>query len=155
MSSTSQAADRGAHRVQCSIEIDADVGRVFAAWSRFEGLPLLMDGVRRTKRIGERRILWDADVAGRQLVWEAEIVELAPEKRIRWESRWGAPNAGEVSFEALPGSRTCLSVDLRCWPRQGLERLGARLGLLRRRIRRDVEQFRRLVEKRAAEGDPP
>jgi uncharacterized membrane protein len=153
MGGSSQAGDRGVHRVQCSIEIDTDVETVFAEWSRFEGLPWLMDGVRRTKRIGERRILWDADVAGRQLVWEAEIVELVPDKRIRWESRWGAPNAGEVDFERLPGGRTRLSVDLRCWPRQGLERLGARLGLVKRRIRRDLAQFRRLVERRSAEGE--
>jgi len=152
MSSSSPADARGVHRVQCSIEIDADVATVFGEWNRFENLPLLLEGVRRTKRIGER-ILWDADIAGRQLVWEAEIVELVPEKRIRWESRWGVSNVGEVEFEVRAGGRTRLSVDMLCWPRSGLERLGARLGLVERRVQGDLARFRRFVETHAAEGE--
>lgn len=137
---------REGRRVRCSIEIDAEIARVFDHWSRFESLPRWMDGVRRTKQIGDRRVLWDVDVSGRQVVWEAEILECVPGKRIRWESRWGAPNAGEVSFEALPDRRTRLTVDLRFRPRDWLERIGARLDLVGSRIRRDLDQFRRCVE---------
>ena len=137
---------RGTRRVRCSIDIDVEVATVFDRWSRFESLPQWMDGVRRTKQIGDRRVLWDADVAGRQLVWEAEILECVPGKRIRWESRWGAPNAGEVTFEALSDRRTRLTVDLRFRPRDWLERIGARLDLVGSRIRRDLDQFRRCIE---------
>lgn len=138
---------RGDRHVQLSIEIDAGVARVFGLWSDFERLPRLMEGVRRAKRIGERCVLWDADVSGRQVVWEAEIVEQVPEKRIRWRSTWGAPNAGEVSFDELPGGRTRLQVSLRYRPRGVLEHVGAALGMLRARIARDLAQFRRAAER--------
>ena len=138
---------RRVRNVRCAIEIDASVERVFDQWSRFENLPRLMDGVRRTKRIGERRVLWDADVSGRQVVWEAEIVELVPGKRIRWESRWGAENSGEVSFEEIPGGGTLLTVDLRYRPRGLVECLGARLDLVGSRIQRDLLHFRHFVER--------
>lgn len=144
---------RTAQRVRCTVEIRAPVDQVFDQWSCFEQLPQLVDGVRRTRRIDERRILWDAEVAGRQVVWEAEIVELVPGKRISWESRWGAPNAGEVSFDELPGDCCRMTVDIVYQPRGPAERLGSRLGLLRSRIQRDLVQFRRFVESLAAVGE--
>jgi uncharacterized membrane protein len=95
----------GCFTLRESIEIDEEVETVFAHWNRFEDFPLFMESVRRTKRIGEQRVLWDTDIAGRQVVWEARIVESVPEKLVRWESSWGAPNSGEVRFDALPHVR--------------------------------------------------
>jgi len=137
---------KGRRRVACSIEIDAPVGPVFARWADFEQLPRLMDGVRRTQRIGEHRVLWDADISGRQVVWEAEIVESVPEKRIRWQSVWGAAHAGEVAFDPLPGNRTLVTVDITYRPNGLVERLGARLGFVKARIQGDLARFRRGVE---------
>lgn len=141
------AEDGGAlRRVTCSIDIDADTETVFEQWTHFDRLPRILDGVRRTKRIGDRRILWDADVVGRQVVWEAEIVECEPGKRVRWVSCWGAHNAGEVQFEPLPAGGTLMTVDFHFAPRGPIEALGARLGLLRLWVQRDLEHFRRHVE---------
>lgn len=137
---------RGMRRVVCSIEIEADSKRVFSEWTRFENLPHIMAGVRQTQQIGPGRILWDADVAGRQVVWEAEIIEQVPHKRIRWESRWGACHAGTVSFDELPDGRTLLTADVHYRPSGLMERIGARFDLLGLRIRRDLAQFRRFVE---------
>lgn len=129
-----------------TLEIDADVGRVFTHWQRFEDLPRFMEHVRRTKCIAPERVLWDIDISGHQVVWEAHIVACVPEKLIRWESSWGAPNWGEVRFEALPGSRTRLTVAIEYQPRGILEYIGARLGLADLHVRRDMGRFRRHVE---------
>lgn len=138
-----------ARRIHCSTEVEVDVERVFSAWSRFEELPRMLRGVRRTKRIGERHVLWDADICGRQVVWEAEVVEIEPDRRICWRSRWGAPNAGEVRFDELPEGGTRVSIDLACWPRGWIERLGAQLGLVTLRVQCDLARFRRFVERAA------
>lgn len=129
-----------------SIEIDAPVDEVFAQWSRCENFPHLMDSVRRVKRIDERRSLWDVDIAGRQFVWEARIVEQVPGKLVRWQSSWGASNAGQVGFEALPDDRTRLRVEIEFVPRSLLERLGARLGLADVHLRFDLTRFGQFVE---------
>jgi uncharacterized membrane protein len=142
-------APRGCFHLARSVEIDAGVGRVFALWTRYEDFPRVMDSVRRTRRIDERCVLWDVDVAGHQLVWEARILESVPEKRIRWESRGGAPHAGEVCFEALPDGRTRLEVAIEYQPRSFLERLGARLGLPDAQVARELACFRRHVERLA------
>lgn len=144
--SRSAGSAAGSRRARCSIEIGADVDRVFRQWTRYEELPRLMEGVRRTRRIDERRILWDVDVFGRQVVWEAEIVESVPSERIRWATRSGASHAGEVAFDELDGDRTRVRVDVCYRPEGVLERVGARLGLVAARIRRDLERFRSVLE---------
>jgi uncharacterized membrane protein len=129
-----------------SIEIDASVESVFADWNRIEDFPRFMESVRRTKRIDERRVLWDVDIAGHQVVWEARIIECVPEKLVRWESSWGAPNSGEVRFEDLAADRTRLTASIEFLPQRGLEHLGARLALVDLHVRRDLERFRRFAE---------
>ena len=136
----------GSFRIDASTEVDAPVAEVFARWSRFDELPRCMESVRRTKRIGERCVLWDVDILGRQLVWEARIVESLPEKRIRWTSRWGARHVGAVSFEPLSDARTRIRVEIEYQPRGLIERLGAWLGVVDLHVRRDLDLFRRSLE---------
>jgi uncharacterized membrane protein len=130
-----------------TVDIHQDVACVFACWNRFEEFPRFMESVRRTKRIDERRVLWDIDIAGRQVVCEAHIVESIPAKLIRWESSWGAGNSGEVRFEALPNERTRLTVAMEFRPQKLLDRLGALFGVVDDHVHRDLERFRGFVEK--------
>jgi len=141
------------HSVQ-SIEIAAPVDAVFLRWTRYEELPQLTHSVRRVKCIDARQILWDAEIGGRQVVWEARVVECVPQKLVRWESRWGAPNRGEARFEVLVDGRTRFEVEIEFRPRSPLERLGARLGLMDRHLRRDLERFRYAVERDLREPSP-
>jgi len=129
-----------------SIEIDAEVSAAFAAWTRIEDFPTFMRCIRRTKRVGEHTVLWDVDIGGRQVVWEARIVECVPGKRIRWESHFGAKNRGEVRFECGPDSRTRLHVEIEFEPRGLLENIGARLGIPGLHVRQALAHFRRHVE---------
>jgi len=135
-----------------SVEIDAAIGLVFARWSQYEDFPQFMASVRHAKRIDERKILWDVDILGRQIVWEARIIEHDPQKRIRWTSCWGSLNRGEVRFESLPGDRTCVTVEIEYQPRGLLEQLGARSGLIDLHVDRELARFRRIVEKHSAEA---
>lgn len=134
------------------MKIDADPRAVFDLWLQLEHLPEILDGVRRVKRIGSRRVLWDVDVAGRQLVWEAELTAVEPGKRIAWESRWGTPNRGELRFGRLAEGGTRVEVDIRFEARGLLERIGARFGLVRRRVQADLVRFGRFVHHLTAEA---
>lgn len=142
------------HRqLRCAIEIDAPVDRAFALWTRYESLPRLLESVRRTKIIDDRRVLWDVDIGGQQLVWEARILALEPDTRIRWESTWGTPNRGELCFERLLGERARMTVSIDYGPRGLLEHIGARLGLVDWNVRRDLERFRRFAESPAGRAE--
>lgn len=143
----------GRFRLREDIEICAPTARVYERWTRYEDLPRLLENVRRIQRIDEQRVLWDADVAGRQVVWEARIVEQVPPKRVRWESTWGAANRGEASFEELSDGRTRLTIEMVFETGGPLEALGARLGLVDLQVRRDLSRFRDALE--AERRDPP
>lgn len=142
-------------RASRAIEIGAPVERVYRHWTRYEDFPHLMASVRRAKRIDERCVLWDVDIAGHQLVWEARIVEDVPRERIRWESRRGPDHRGEVRFEALSTERTRLAVTIEYTTRSWLEWLGARLALVEIELARDLARFRRHLERSSVEDGPP
>jgi uncharacterized membrane protein len=139
------------YRVVHTVEVEGSPERVFASWTRFEDLPLFMECVRRVKRIDERRVLWDVDIWGRQVVWEGLILEQVPGKGMRWESVWGAPNSGELHLEALPGERTRLVLEIRYEPRHLLERIGARLGAVDRCVRRELARFQQVMARTSRE----
>ena len=129
-----------------TVEIAADTALVFAHWTRYERFPEFMQSVQRTKRISDRRVLWDVVIAGRQLVWEAHVEAVVPDTLIRWESRWGTRMAGEVRFEPLGPGRTRLVVEIEYAPDGLIERIGARLGWVDDCVRRELAAFRDHVE---------
>jgi uncharacterized membrane protein len=133
-------------RARAAVEIEAPVARVFAHWMRHERLARSLPNVKRVERSGNR-VRWYVEIGGREVAWEAQIVELVPDKFVRWESRRGARHHGEVRFDALPGERTHLSVEIAYWPRDFVERLGASLGVVDLRLRRNLEAFRRFIER--------
>lgn len=155
MRAEADPAEMPRHLVRCSIEIDAEPDRIFDLWLQLEDLSQIMDGVRRVKCVNDRCVLWEADIAGRQLVWEAEVLESQRPKRIAWASRSGTPNRGEVLFERASSGRTRIDVRIECQPNGLLERLGARLGLPRRQVESDLLRFRRFVEALPPEHDTP
>lgn len=141
------ATQRHSFRLIESVEIDAPVDRVFALWTRYEELPGRTGSVRRVKCIDPSQILWDVDVGGRQLVWEAGVVECVPQKLVRWKTRWGASHRGELRFESLPDDRTRLEVEIEYRPRGLIEHLGAWLGLVDHQVHRELCRFRYSVER--------
>ena len=139
------------HAIRSSVDIDSAPDRVFELWLRLERLPQVLESIQRVQRVSERRTLWDADVYGRQFVWEAEVTLDEPTRRLSWKSRAGAPNQGNVQALDLPGGATRLEVEIHCQPRGLLEKLGARLGLLRRLVDRELERFRVHAEGKASD----
>ncbi|NNL67133.1 MAG: hypothetical protein HKP30_12880 [Myxococcales bacterium] len=137
-----------------SLPIAAPVERVFDHWTRLERLPEILTNVRRVKRIGDRRSLWDVDVAGRQIVWEAEEVERIPHKTLRWVSTWGAEHRGCVGFTRLDDGGTRLDVEIEIRPRNLLERLGVWLGPVGSALSEDLSRFARFVEAHDPDSDP-
>ena len=127
--------------LRCEREIDVEPGRAFELWTRYSDLPRAIACVRRIQRIGAGRTLWDVDVGGYQLVWEAWVTEQSPGRSLRWTSRWGTPNQGEIRFEPLPDGRSRAIVEIEYAPSGLLERLGARLGIVRREIEGALADF--------------
>lgn len=78
---------------------------VYAFWRDLENLPRFMAHLEQVRATGERTSHWTADAPfGKNVGWDAEIVEEVPGERIAWRSTGNAdvPNAGNVRLQPAP-----------------------------------------------------
>ena len=78
---------------------------VYAFWRDLENLPTFMAHLEEVRATGDRTSHWSAGAPfGKNVEWDAEIVEEAPGEKIAWRSTGKAdvPNAGSVRFVPAP-----------------------------------------------------
>ncbi len=140
-------------RVEKSIDVKVPVYAAYGQWTRFEEFPRFMEGVRAVRQLDDRRLLWEAEVGGRDKVWEAEIREQVPNARIIWNSVEGNENAGIVTFEPIEdGAATRVNLAMSYRPEGFLETVGDALGFMARRVEGDLTRFRDFIEERGVES---
>ena len=101
---------------------------------------------------GQRpHLQWEAEIAGKDETWNAEITEQIPDKRIAWRSTSGAPNAGVVTFHQLSDNESRVMLQLDYEPEGIVEKTGDMLGVVERRIEGDLERFKEFIEARGTE----
>src|SRR5687767_3212568 len=104
------------HSIEHCIDVEAPVSAVYNQWTQFEEFPQFMEGVEEVRQMGDKRLFWKAEVAGKTKEWEAEIFEQIPDERIAWRSMSGAKNSGMVNFLDLGGGNTRVSLKLNYEP---------------------------------------
>ena len=134
-----------------SIVVHVPVRVAYGQWTRFEEFPRFMEGVKEVRQLDDKNLHWAADVAGRHAEWDAEIVEQVPDSRIAWRSTEGAQNDGYVEFEPVDEGSTRVSVVISREDESLVEKAGDALGLAERRVRRDLERFKDVVESSGGE----
>jgi uncharacterized membrane protein len=133
------------------IDVNAPLSAVYNQWTQFEDFPHFMEGVKEVRQDGDKRLFWRATIGGKEKEWHAEIVEQVPDSHIVWRSIEGAPNRGEVTFQALDAQRTkvALTID---YESEGLvEKVGDALGIASGRVEGDLKRFRDFIEERGSE----
>lgn len=81
---------------------------LYDRWRDPETVTKLFGGFAAVSAPGEGRLRWTVDGPfGRQLTWNAELVEEVPGELLRWESLSAVPAAveGSVRFRPAPGDR--------------------------------------------------
>lgn len=148
----------GGVHVEESVVINRPIEQLYRFWRNLENLPQFMSHLESVERITDTLSRWRAKgPAGRQLEWNAEIINEVPNQVIGWRSIEGSDvvSAGSVNFDAVgPGVGTRVRVKLQYSPPGG--RIGAAVARLFGRdaateIRDDLQRFKRLLET----GDVP
>src|ERR1700751_2645206 len=137
-----------------SIEVNAPLEMVYDQWTQFEEFPRFMEGVDEVKQVGLNQLFWKAKIAGIEKRWEAEISEQVPNERIAWQSVGGTPNRGAVTFAALDGFRTRVTLTMEYEPEGLLEKAGDVLGIPFSEVEGDLNRFREFMEKGGSETRP-
>jgi uncharacterized membrane protein len=139
-------------RIEESIEVDVAVRTAYNQWTQFEEFPRFMEGVEEVVQLDDTTIRWKAEVAGQDKTWKAGIIEQIPDQKVSWRSIEGAENAGTVKFESVGPDRTRVNLVMEVDPEGPLENLGTALGFLERRVKGDLERFKRYIESRGQES---
>ncbi len=137
--------------VEQSTDVAVPVHTAYNQWTRFEDFPRFMQGVQRIDQLTPVRTHWVTRIAGVDREFDAEISEQRPDERIAWHSVDGPAQSGVVTFHRLDDTRTRVMLQMEFSPEGFTEQAGDKLGLIRSRVRGDLENFRKFIEKQDAE----
>ena len=143
----------GGSSVEQCVTINRLPRELYQFWRNFENLPRFMEHLTSVQCIDEKRSHWVVKAPmGKQMEWDAEIINDEAGQLIAWQSLPGADvvNAGTVRFEPAPDGRGALvRVLIKYDPPGGI--LGAATAKLsnenpERQVREDLDRFKHLME---------
>jgi uncharacterized membrane protein len=138
-------------KVESSIEVNVPVSTAYNQWTQFEEFPRFMEGVKHVRQLDDRTLEWNAEIAGKDKTWQAEITEQEPDERIAWTSTSGARNAGVVTFHRISDDTTKVMLQMDFEPEGAMESAGDALGIPERQVQGDLERFKEFIESRGTE----
>src|SRR4051812_43529628 len=134
-----------------TIDVAVPVRTAYDQWTQFEDFPNFMEGVLQVEQRGDTLTHWVIEVGGVKREFDAEITEQTPDQRIAWRSIGGTDHAGVVTFHKLDDTNTRVTLQLETVPEGVVEKLGDKLGLAKRRAKKDLERFKEFIESRGTE----
>ena len=135
-----------------STTVAVPISVAYDQWTQFEDFPRFMEGVERVEQLDDKRLRWNASIAGQEKEWTAEIVDQTPDQRIAWKSTDGAENAGAVTFRPVGSNETEVTLRIDAEPEGPIETAGDALGFLQRRVHGDLKRFKEHVERNGGNG---
>ena len=133
------------------IDVNVPVSTAYNQWTQFEDFPHFMEGVKSVKQLDDTHLHWSAEIAGADKEWDAEITEQEPDMRVAWRATSGAENAGVVTFHHIDDNTTRVTLQMDVEPEGAVETAGTALGFLQRRVKGDLERFKKFIEGRGGE----
>jgi uncharacterized membrane protein len=140
-------------KVEKSFTIQRDRQELYDFWRNFSNLPRFMRHLESVTVLDDKRSHWVAKgPLGKDVEWDAEIINEIPGEMIAWRSTENAdiPNTGSVWFKIEPSGRgTVVKVNLEYQPPAGA--LGALVAKLfgeepNQQVRDDLRRFKALME---------
>jgi len=134
-----------------AVDVRVPVRTAYDQWTQFETFPKFMEGVKAVKQLDDTTLHWVAEIGGQEKQWDAKITEQRPDECIAWTSTSGSHNAGVVTFHRLDEGKSRVTLQLDVEPEGPIETVGDALGLVKHRVKGDMERFKEFIEQRGAE----
>ena len=134
-----------------SIDVNVPVSTAYNQWTQFESFPKFMEGVERIDQLSPTKTHWVTRIAGVQREFDAEITEQHPDERVAWTTLDGPKQAGVVTFHRLGDNQTKVMLQMEYDPEGIIEKAGDALGVVKSRVKGDLERFKSFIEGRGQE----
>lgn len=137
--------------IEEGIEVEVPVRTAYNQWTQFEDFPGFMEGVEKVIQVDDTTIRWVAEIGGQHREWDAKITEQEPDQRIAWAATGDVTHAGVVTFHRLDEGRSKVMLQMEVEPEGWAAKVADVTGMVRRRIRGDLERFKAFIEGRGEE----
>ena len=137
--------------IEQSIEVQVPVRTAYNQWTQFEDFPHFMEGVKEIRQIDDASLHWTVEIAGQVREFDAKITEQNPDERIAWTTIDGPHQAGVVTFHRLGDNQTKVMLQMEYEPEGIVEKAGDALGVVKGRVKGDLERFKTFIESRGQE----
>ena len=111
-------------------------------------LPEFMDSVEDVRQVDDTHLHWVTRVVPATREFDAIVTEQHPDERVAWKSDAGPEHAGVVTFHRLDDQNTRVTVQMSIDPEGFVENVGDVAGVLDRRVKRDLANFKEFIEQR-------
>jgi uncharacterized membrane protein len=134
-----------------SINVEVPVNRAYNQWTQFESFPEFMEGVEQIRQLAVTKTHWVTKIAGVQREFDATITEQHPDERVAWRSDDGPEHAGVITFHRLDDNHTRVTAQMDIDPEGFVENVADKLGVLNRRVKGDLKNFKKFIESRGGQ----
>jgi uncharacterized membrane protein len=138
-------------RIEHSEIVNRPVRMVYNQWTQSEEFPRFMEGVKSVRQIDDTHQEWHAEIGGKEVRWQAEIIDQVPDQRIVWQSITGRRNGGKVEFREIGADQTEVKLVMEYEPEGAIEKAGDAVGVADSRVKGDLKRFKQFVESAPAE----
>ncbi len=137
--------------IEQSIEVQVPVRTAYNQWTQFEDFPHFMEGVKEIRQLDDASLHWTVEIAGQVREFDAKITEQNPDERIAWTTIDGPHQAGVVTFHRIADNQTKVMLQMEYDPEGLIEKAGDALGVVKSRVKGDLERFKSFIESRGQE----
>ncbi|MGI8774640.1 MAG: SRPBCC family protein [Actinomycetota bacterium] len=137
--------------IEQSCEVNVPVRTAYNQWTQFEDFPQFMEGVETVTQLDDKRLHWVTEIAGIKRKFDATITEQTPDERIAWRADGDTTQAGVVTFHRLDKDKTKVMLQMEIEPSDFVEKAGDALGIIERRTKNDLDNFKKFIESRGTE----
>jgi uncharacterized membrane protein len=137
--------------IEEQIEVDVPLRTAYDQWTQFESFPEFMEGVERIEQRTDTMTHWVTKVAGARREFDAQIVNQVPDQQISWRVVDGPKQDGTVMFLPHGADHTVVRLAMDYEPEGITEKVGDIVGLVRGRVKGDLERFKHFIEERGVQ----
>jgi uncharacterized membrane protein len=131
--------------VDNTVEVEADIRKVYDVWTAYEDFPEFMEVVERVDLIPEDSLHWVAVIVDDVVEWDADVVEHITDQSVSWKALDGREQ-GKVTFEKMGAERTKVHYQLDYDPAAWEGEPGAIDDWMRKRVEQDLQTFKVFME---------
>ncbi|HEX2773154.1 MAG TPA: SRPBCC family protein [Micromonosporaceae bacterium] len=130
------------------VDVAVPIRTAYNQWTQFEEFPHFMEGVNEVRQLSDTMTHWTTEIAGVKREFDAQITEQLPDERVAWKSTDGTHHAGVITFHRLDDNNTRITAQMEFEPHGLVEQAGDKLGVVERRVKDDLQRFKKFIESR-------